>query len=292
MKKIMQNLSGRFGQLQDSTPELLSLLLYSVILIGLIFFVRFLILRLLFRRDRDNAHRKRWRISSLYISVFLSALVLIPIWLTSLSGVLTMLGIFGTGLVIVNKEVLLNITGWFYIMVRRPFVMGNRVYITGHIGDVLEIRLLDFTMIEVLPRHEGGQSTGRILHIPNSLVFTNPLANSSKEFSFNWNEVAVPLTLDSDWKKAREMLLKIAEESIDEITNDDRRIQTAEKHHDIHYATLTPSVFVDFKDGAIVLRLRHLTEPRSTRMITDLIWREILTRFARTKSIHLYPGSI
>lgn len=287
MKQIIRDLNSRFDQLQDTTPELLSLLLYSLVLMGMIFLLRFLILRLLVRRGSDSTHRKRWRINSLYIAVFLSALVVTPLWLKSLSGVLTMLGIFGTGLVIVNKEVILNITGWFYIMIRRPFVMGNRVVIGSTIGDVLEIRLLDTTMIEVLPRDQGGQSTGRIVHVPNSLVFTQPVANSSKEFSFNWNEIIVPLTPDSDWKKARALLLKIAEESIEEITTDDQRIQSAEEAHDIHYSYLTPSVYVEYKTGAILLHLRHLTEPRRTRIITDLIWREILTRFARIKSIRL-----
>lgn len=287
MKQIIRDLNSRFDQLQDTTPELLSLLLYSLVLMGMIFLLRFLILRLLVHRGSDGTHRKRWRINSLYIAVFLSALVVTPLWLKSLSGVLTMLGIFGTGLVIVNKEVILNITGWFYIMIRRPFVMGNRVVIGSTIGDVLEIRLLDTTMIEVLPRDQGGQSTGRIVHVPNSLVFTQPVANSSKEFSFNWNEIIVPLTPDSDWKKARALLLKIAEESIEEITTDDQRIQSAEEAHDIHYSYLTPSVYVEYKTGAILLHLRHLTEPRRTRIITDLIWREILTRFARIKSIRL-----
>jgi small-conductance mechanosensitive channel len=168
--------------------------------------------------------------------------------------------------------------------------MGNRVILGQHIGDVLEIRLLDFTMIEVLPRAEGGQSTGRVLHIPNSLVFTQPLANSSKEFSFNWNEIAIPLTLNSDWKKAREMVLKIAAQSLEEISTEDWRIRHAREQHDIHYSVLTPSIYVEFKNGAIILNLRHLTEPRRTRMITDLIWCEILVRFARHKSIHLHPG--
>ncbi|MCR9142602.1 MAG: mechanosensitive ion channel family protein [bacterium] len=292
MKQIMRDLSSRMGQLQDTTPELLSLLLYSLVLVGLIFLTRFLILRLLVRRGSDSTHRKRWRINSLYIAAFLAALIIAPLWLTSLSGVLTILGIFGTGLVIVNKEVILNITGWFYIMIRRPFVMGNRVMMGNTIGDVLEVRLLDTTMIEVLPRDQGGQSTGRIVHIPNSLVFTHPVSNSSKEFSFNWNEIAVPLTPKSDWKKARGMLLKIAEDCLEEIKTDDQRIQTAEESHDIHYSYLTPSVYVEYKNGAIVLHLRHLTEPRNTRIITDLIWREILTRFARSKNILLHPGLV
>ena len=292
MKDMFQVLGQRFATLQNSTPELLGLLLYSVVLVALIFLVRFLVLRLLFRRDRDGAHHKRWRITSMYFCVFVSTVILMPIWLKSLSGVLTILGIFGTGLVIVNKEVILNISGWFYIMIRRPFVMGNRVIIGDYIGDVLEIRLLDFTMIEVLPRQEGGQSTGRVLHVPNSLVFTQPLANSSKEFSFNWNEIIVPVTLTSDWKKASQMILKIAEETLEEITAEDRRIQNAESQYDIHYSYLTPSVYVDVRAGAILLHLRHLTEPRSTRIITDLIWREILTRFARNKNIELYSGPL
>ncbi len=38
---------------------------------------------------------------------------------------------------------------------------------------------------------EADQSTGRVIHVPNALVFTEALANYSAGFAFLWNELPV-----------------------------------------------------------------------------------------------------
>ncbi len=286
-QSILERTKDQFMSQGNDWPELVGLLLYSLILIVFILVVRFLVLRVVLRRTSDRLERQRWRLTSMYISFFLTLLLLTPVWLSSLSGVLAILGLFGAGVLIVTKEPILNIVAWFYIMTRRPFTMGHRVAVGDLIGDVIEIRLLDFTMIEVLPRERGGQSTGRIMHVPNGLVFTTATANSSKEFSFNWNEVLVPLTPESDWKKAEQILLTIANKTIEAISREDQRIRHAEEVHAIQYTMLTPSVYIEFRAGAVVLFLRHLTEPRRVRDMTDRIWRAILTQFAEEPNITL-----
>jgi len=47
------------------------------------------------------------------------------------------------------------------------------------------------------------QSTGRIVHIPNQLIFTEPVANYDKGFKYIWNEVPVLVTYESNWRKAK-----------------------------------------------------------------------------------------
>ncbi|MCB1308912.1 MAG: mechanosensitive ion channel, partial [Leptospiraceae bacterium] len=158
--------------LQDNSSldffKLIEQLFFSIVLIGIVFGVRLFILIIIKRRLNNRSALLRWRLSSMYIALFCTLWLLLPLWISSLRGVLAILGIFGAGVLIVLKELILNIAGWFYIVLRRPFTMGNRIVINEMTGDVIEIRLLDFSMIEVNPRSEGGQSTGRIIHVPNS----------------------------------------------------------------------------------------------------------------------------
>ncbi|MBN1585941.1 MAG: mechanosensitive ion channel family protein [Candidatus Omnitrophica bacterium] len=53
------------------------------------------------------------------------------------------------------------------------------------------------------------QLTGRIIHIPNSIVFTKPLINYTKGFRYIWNEMPATETFGSDWKKSKEILQEI-----------------------------------------------------------------------------------
>lgn len=285
-------LDGAFQPFGLTLENLLPLAISSAFFAGLVFIMRYVVLRLLARRAHSRSVMLRWRFASLYISIFICFFFLAPVWLSSLSGLLAVLGIFGAGIMIVSKEPILNIWGWFYIMMRRPFQEGHRIKVGDHIGDVLEVRLQSFSMIEVNPLQRGGQSTGRVIQIPNSLLFTLPVTNSSKEFSFIWNEILVPLKPGSDWKRAAEILRKIAEQSIEKVTKNDSRIQASEEKYAIQYTALQPAVFIEYKDGAILLYLRHLTEPRRTRLMTDAIWREVLTRFAKEKNIQLSEISL
>ncbi|MBX7059954.1 MAG: mechanosensitive ion channel [Leptospirales bacterium] len=288
LNEVLEAARSALNRLSQQIPEFLPLLVYSAVVLALVALLRFVGLRLLRRHYRgDRLELQSWRNTSFYVALLLSFAMLIPAWLSSLEGLLTIIGLFGAGVLIVLKEVILNGAGWFYILVRRPFNVGHRVAIGNYIGDVLDIRLLGFTMIEVLPRESGGQSTGRVVHVPNALLFSTPLSNASKEFSFNWNEINAPLTLDSDWQRAAQILQRVAEESIEQVSQEDRRIRSSEEEYAIHYNALSPSVFVDYHDGAIRLSLRHLTEPRKTRLIVDRIWREFLLRLASEPRIQL-----
>lgn len=284
MDELLKAISGWIlKSFQYIGPRILVTLLLAAIILGL----RRLVLRFMFRRYREQPLQARWKKNSSYLALLLITLILFPVWMPPIMSLLTVLGIFGAGVLLVLKELILNHAGWLYIVLRRPFEEGNRIALGNYIGDVIDIRLLDFTMLEVTGRDEGGQSTGRILHIPNYMLFTTPLANASKEFSFNWNEIRIPLKPGSDWKQAEKIIYATVEKILKPVDKNDHRLKESEDRHLIQFRKVTPIVFVDFRKGAIVLTLRHLTEPRMTRVITDKIWRELLVRLERNKKIML-----
>ncbi len=262
-----------------SIQELLPRIIVTVVILLVVILMRILLLRLATRRMRNQSNRLRWRTNSTYFAILAFLVLAFPVWLPSLRSIATVLGIFGAGILIVFKEVFLNLAAWFYIMIRRPFEIGNRISVSGFAGDVLDIRLLEFTVMEVSPRNLGGQSTGRIVHLPNALLWTTPLGNASKEFSFNWNEIRVPVKSNSNWKRAEAILKEIASTSTEAISSSDSRIQLSANEYAISFSRLHPGIFLEFQKGAVVLTLRHLSEPRTRRMTVDAIWRQILERF-------------
>ena len=103
-------------------PELLSSIAITIIIAGAFLGLRMLFLRLALPRVGDESVRLSWRRISGYMVFFVSVLFLIPVWFPTIREMATFLGIFGAGILIAFKEVILNFAGWIYIIIRRPSI--------------------------------------------------------------------------------------------------------------------------------------------------------------------------
>ena len=88
-----------------------------------------------------------------------------------LGDVLTVLTVIGAGIAIALREALLSIAAWFHISIMSPYKQGDRIEINGVAGDVVDIRLMKTTLMEIRNWVDADQSTGRILYIPNNWIF-------------------------------------------------------------------------------------------------------------------------
>ena len=59
---------------------------------------------------------------------------------------------------------------------------------------MIDIRVLRFSLLEIKGWVDADQSTGRILHLPNGLLFKEPMANYTQGFRHIWHEVPVRIT--------------------------------------------------------------------------------------------------
>src|SRR3989442_7605528 len=84
---------------------------------------------------------------------------------------------------------LVNLAGWVFIIWRSPFALGDRIQIGQHAGDVIDVRLFQFTLNEIGNWVQADQSTGRIIHIPNGKVLTEVIANYSEGVQYIWHEI-------------------------------------------------------------------------------------------------------
>ena len=88
-----------------------------------------------------------------------------PVWdlLPQLRNIATFLGIFGAGFLIVTRELWLCFSGWAYIMIRRPYVIGDRIQLGAIAGDVIDIRMFETSLMEVTST-EGGLVAWQCMH--------------------------------------------------------------------------------------------------------------------------------
>ncbi|MFH1964881.1 MAG: mechanosensitive ion channel family protein, partial [Acidobacteriota bacterium] len=216
---------------------------------------------------------------------------IISVWVEAFGEMGAFLGLLSAGIAIALKDPLTNIAGWLFIIVRQPFSAGDRIQIGNQSGDVIDIRLFQFTILEIGNWVDADQSTGRIIHVPNGKIFLEPQANYSKGFKFIWHEIPVLITFESSWEKAKKILLEIVISETVHLSNKAaQEIKEASKKYLIFFKHLTTTVYTTVKDSGILLTLRFLCDPRERRGKEQAIWESILREFAKHPDIDLaYP---
>ena len=201
------------------------------------------------------------------------------------------MGLISAGIAIALKDPLVNMVGWGFILIRQPFKVGDRIQIGSAAGDVIDIRLFQFSINEIGNWVDADQSTGRIIHIPNGIVFTEPQANYTAGFQYIWNELAVLITFESDWKKAKQLLTDIVNHHGVMLSNEaEKQLKEAAKKFLIFYTKLTPIVYTAVKDSGVMLTMRYMCNPRERRFTEEKIWEDVLKEFAQHKDMDFaYP---
>lgn len=226
-----------------------------------------------------------------YLLGFAAILVLLRIWIGGFTGLAASLGILSAGLAIALHAPLTNLAGWIFLTLRRPFGVGDRIQIGDHAGDVIDLRLFAFSLVEIGNWVDADQSTGRILHIPNGKVFQETVANYTQGFNFVWDEMPVTVTFESDWRRAKQILSEVAQRH-SAINSEQAReeVRKAANRYLIRYEHLTPIVWTSVADIGVTLTLRYLAAPRSRRSIANAIWEDILDEFWDASDIDFaYP---
>ncbi len=253
--------------------------------------LRWVVLRIVHRRVKDENVWYRTRKIATYVAFVLIVLTLVRIWVGVFGDIATFLGLVSAGIAVGLSDVLKDMAGWVYIIARRPFRVGDRIETKDLSGDVIDIRLFRFTIMEIGNWVYGDHSTGRIVHVPNEIVFTSPIANYTEGFEFIWHEIPILVTFESDWKRAESIVRSIIEQAAPDVAAAaEVEFRKTARAYRIKYGHMTPTVYVSAKDSGIQLTARILVPVRRRREIDQKVWKGVLEAFAAEPAIDLaYP---
>lgn len=252
---------------------------------------RLLVLRVVRHRVEETEIWYRTQKATSYAGTFIVILVSSLIWLR-VSNVGAWIGVASAGIAIALSDVLRNFVGLGYILIRRPFKIGDRIEIDGQAGDVVDVRAQRFSMLEIRGWVDADQSTGRIIQIPNGLLFSKPLANFTEGFPFIWHEVPMLVTFESDWKRAEAMMNDALIEHAPSMASEEagKAIRAAATEYHIRFTHLTPTTYVTVKDSGVMVTGRLIIPVRSRRHVDTTLWRSLLEAIASDPSVELaYP---
>jgi small-conductance mechanosensitive channel len=162
----------------------------------------------------------------IYMSVLTGVALLILIAITILAAIYVpqvaiYVPIIALALAFALQKYTANFFAYFVISFSGIYTIGDRIRIGSIKGDVWRIGLLN-TVLEEVGEDEklGGELTGRLLYVPNLIVLDQPVLNYSKDYSgyeskqaiasdYIFDEVRIPVTTDSDIKRACQILESI-----------------------------------------------------------------------------------
>nr|MDQ6930682.1 mechanosensitive ion channel family protein [Candidatus Eremiobacteraeota bacterium] len=126
----------------------------------------------------------------------------------------------------------------------------------------------------------GRQFTGRIVSVSNSVIFTEPVYNYSRDFPLIWEEMTLPIAYSDDRTRAEHILLDVAESHTKELrTRGQAAIQSMMRSYAMPPAELTPRVFYRITDNWLELGLRFVAPAHGARELKDAMSRDILGAF-------------
>jgi len=274
------------GEVTGLGTATLANLLVTMAIIVVLWLIRWAWLSITNRSTNDPQVRYRWRKTATYFLTIIGLILVGRVWLEGIQSLVTYLGLVSAGIAIALRDPIVNWFGWMFIGSRRPFTIGDRIQIGTLSGDVIDIGVSTFSVLEVGSPQLGEQTTGRIVHVPNGKVFVEPLANVTQGFNYVWNEIPITITFESDWRRAKTILRDILKEGFESVTEEAARfIQDASRKFLIRSANVNPVVYTKIVPDGVELTLRYVCEARSRRKSTEALCEAILEAFSNESRI-------
>ena len=290
MLKILEEFSEYVGRDTGINKEYIHLTILTIFAV-LFFDLIKLATRKIYSQLPVSDKKKYFRNRKIKISLTIICwLVVILIWKEQIKSLITLISFVSAAVTIALREIIFNFFAGIYINAKKIFEIEDRIEIKGIKGDVITMHSLGFEMLEIADGNEYEQSTGKIVHIPNSAVFSEPTKNFTKAFKYIWDEIKINIELDSDVEETKSYIYNILKniDILKEIPEKmENQVDDVTVQYRIYYNKLEPIIYTRINESHIELSLRYLVHPKKIRMVQDEIYLKVLEEYKKG-NIKLY----
>jgi len=211
-----------------------------------------------------------------YIFIIFGFLAVISSLTGSLTGLGVSAGLFTAALGWALQRPITGFAAWIMILVRKPFQIGDRILIGDTKGDVSEISLTHIYLSEIGGTMASEESSGRVILIPNSILFEQKIINYTMQDEYILDEVVTLITYESNLEKAKKICLDAANKFFD------KDLKKKESGR--------PYVRVFQQDSGIHVKVRYrVMTSKRIETLSD-IHNEIINKISETKDVNIaYP---
>ncbi|MGK7392706.1 MAG: mechanosensitive ion channel family protein [Candidatus Cyclobacteriaceae bacterium M2_1C_046] len=220
------------------------------------------------------------RITDLVVAlliVFIAVSVISSNWYT----VIVSLGLISLILGLALQNWLTSFFGWVYLLIRKPYKVGDRIKIGAITGDVIGLSYFDTTLWEFRGDYlSSDHPSGRIIRFGNNRVFNEYITNYSWPlFPYIWNELNFLVSFDSDLEYVSETIKKIVHEDMgEEMENRVELYRSILKETPVDELEVRSGASVGYKlhaNGWVDVTVRFLVEPKQTGKVKGRLFGKI-----------------
>lgn len=244
----------------------------------------------LYAKSTTKDKHERYRRQSLWttIVVIVAGVTIAFLWAHTLKEKGTFLGLIGAGLAVALREPLLSIAGRLAVFTGHMYNAGDRIELQKMTGDVIDIGFFYTRMLEIGSWIRGDQYNGRILLIPNSMIFGTPILNYTQHLSCIWDEVTLPITYGSDLESTIRILTEVGEAYTREfLRTAQQELEAMKRRFLVPEVEFQPTVFVSITSNWVELRMRYVVEAKKRRAASSYIYKEVFSRVQKNEKIQI-----
>lgn len=248
-----------------------------------------------------RAHTKAIRYNILRLIRFLSICIVALIVVTFLNSnwytAAVSLGLISLILGFALQTPIASLIGWFYIIIRVPYKIGDRIQVDAFTGDVVEIGYFDTTLWEIAGNYMTNDlPSGRLIRFPNSLLFADAVYNYSwKKFPYIWNEIPFHVAYESDLTFVETTIRNIAREELGKEMEDDvEYLRGLIAETPVDEMEISELPFVHFRINAntwVEVLLVYLVKPRQAAATRSRLIKRVLGALNKEPDKVLFPKS-
>lgn len=300
MDIFKKNANDNITKVNDAIKAEALKLLYIILAIALIsvlsFAIKFGLKLYAQHEDSSGSYTINKVINVFNISVIV--LILLFAYIENVAYIIAIIGFVSAGFAIAMKDWFMSFFGYMVIMGGGMVKSGDRIRVVKdgitYVGDVIDISMLRITLYEDVTyiTYNENRRAGRIIFIPNNLIFTTMFANYSHEdMKTVWDGVDITITFKSNYKKALLLASQIAKKYASGYTESTRRnLNLLKVKYSIRDMNVEPRVFSFVVPNGIKISVWFQTNAYATLMLNSLISGEIIEAFTHEGDIEIsYP---
>lgn len=184
--------------------QLLVRVFFIALALGILAIANRLLSQAAVRYVADLRRRRHLLVIRRFVIGFLTGLVLIFGFVTQFSSLATFAGFISAGIAVGLQSILLSVAAYFFIVGRYGVRVGDRITVAGVTGEVIEVGLARFYMMELVGTGTELHSTGRVAVFANSVLFQTgtPIYKQMPGTEYAWHELTAKLKSDADPRAA------------------------------------------------------------------------------------------
>ncbi len=256
----------------------------SMITLGVLFLVIYLIRRVVSEKVQDKSVRYRLQKVIAFFGYLIFLIILLSTFKKDMGNFAVFFGIIAGGIAFSLQTVIASIAGWLVIIFSSFYKVGDRVKVGTITGDVIDIGVLSTTLMECGEWVRSDQYTGRVVRIANNFIFKDAVYNYSGEFPFLWDELKLPVHYGSPVNEVIELLTRVANEVTSKYTESfEERWKHLGRQVLVEDQSISPMVGVIATDNWIEFHLRYVVDYKQRRTTRTNLFIRILEEIEKTE---------